>query len=157
MKMLTLTVAVALGIVACGRSSVDDPPPTLVRYEIAEGVPSCADCPLTGPRVTPGADGFLVLRLNATYTARAFVRTTGRPDRCIYKVFSYSWWLPVRDFLCTPERVDMIINEAIGTADFLVERDRFHRITVALSEYDIDARSNLSTQRLHDFPVRFVP
>jgi hypothetical protein len=51
----------------------------------------------------------------------------------------------------------MIINEAIGTADFLVERDRFHRITVALSEYDIDARSNLSTQRLHDFPVRFVP
>jgi hypothetical protein len=157
MKTNTITALLALCFVACGRSSVDDPPPTLVRYEIAEGEPSCADCPLTGAPVTPGADGFLVLRLNTRYTARAFVRTTGRPDRCVYKVFSYSWWLPVRDFLCTAERVDMIINETIPTADFLVERDRFHQITVALSEYDIDARSNLSTQRLYDFQVRFVP
>jgi hypothetical protein len=151
------TVAASLALAACGRSSVDLPPPILIRYEIAEGLPSCPGCPLTGDRVTPGADGVLVLRLGARYTARSFVRTAGRPDRCIWLIFRYSWDLPSRDFPCTREEVEMTLDDRISAEPYLVTYDKNPRVVARLSEFDIDSRSRLSSQPLYDFPVRFVP
>jgi hypothetical protein len=157
MKTHTLTVLSALGLVTCGRSSLDLPGPTFVSYEIVEGRASCAGCPLTGSRIEPGPDGVLVLRRDTTYTARSLVRTAGRPDRCVPGVFAYSWGLPNRNFSCTPEQVEMTIDDVIGTSHFDVDRAPNHRIVASLSEYEIDSRTRLSSQRLYEFPVRFVP
>jgi len=158
MKKRILAAALAPGLIACGRSSFDLPPPTLVSYEILEGRPSCGGCPLTGSRVTPGPDGALVLRRDTTYTARSIVRTAGRPDRCIARpVFGYSWGPPNRNFGCTPEQVEMTIDDAIGTSHFDVDRDQIRRIRGSLAEFEIDSRTRLSNQSLAEFPVRFVP
>lgn len=152
-----LVLAMSLGTSACDIFGPDDSPPSLIRYEIVEGAPPCADCPLSGPRVAPGDDGVLVLRLNTTYTARSYVRTAGHPDRCIYKVIGFSWWLSNHEFWCTPERKNMTINDQIDTRSFLVERTTNHRVTVWLQEYETSTRSGHWSQDPISFPVRFVP
>jgi hypothetical protein len=142
---------------ACSVFGPDDSPPTLLGYEIVDGVASCQGCGLSGPRVTPDADAVLVLRLDRVYTARSRVRTAGNPDHCIYKVVGYSWWLSNHEFWCSgPERKDMVIDDAIDTRAFFVERTANHRVTVWLQEYDISTRSGLFSQQLYSFPVRFV-
>lgn len=152
----TFTSCVAVS--GCSLFGPDDSPPRLVDYEIVEGVPACMGCALSGPRVTPDADGVLVLRLDRRYTARSRVRTSGNPNHCIYKVVGYSWWLSNREFWCSgPQREEMVIDDDIDTRRWLVERTTSHRVTVWLQEYDIATRSGLFSQKLESFPVRFEP
>jgi hypothetical protein len=150
-------MALALILPSCGLFGQNDAPPRLTRYEIAEGTPSCSGCALTGARVVPGSDGVLVLRLNVIYTARSYIQTGGHSDRCIYRVFGYSWWLPEHSFACTPEREEMVIDDDIDTQAELVQMRTDQRVTAALSEYQTSSRQQISRQDLYDFAVRFVP
>jgi hypothetical protein len=156
-RQAALIAPIVLVVVSCGSSGKDDEPPRLIRYEIAEGTPPCPGCALTGPRVAPGSDRVLVLRLNVHYTARSYVRTGGNSDRCIYRVFGYSWWLPEHSFYCTPEREEMVIDDDIDTEAALALYGTDPRVKATLGEYETSSHRNISSQDLYDFPVRFVP
>jgi hypothetical protein len=132
-------------------------PPLLESFEIWDGEPES-----TGAvTVQPTDDGHITLRFNKVYTGRARLRTAGRDDRCIYRVFGYNWNLPSRDFNCTPETGKrMIIDEPIATwrSDVArVERGPGPRLMINVMEYDLADRHQLSHFRPYDFSVSFVP
>lgn len=148
----------ALGLGGCGIFSPgDDGPPEFVRFEISEG--RCPGCPLPGPFVAPDADGSLTLRQNVSYTLRAYVRTGGDSDRCIYSMVGISWFSPPtrREFNCTTETESMQIDYQVLTDNVLVRNYDSHFLRLSLSEYDIESRTMLNRQELQTFPVRFDP
>jgi hypothetical protein len=132
-------------------------PPVLLRYEIREGVPACSGCPVSGPAVTPEPDGSIVLRLHRKYTARAWVRTSARPDLCVWNPISYSWASPSREFSCGPESKEMMFDRVIPTDEYLGAPGLDHNVQIVLVESVTALRQELSRQKLHRFPVTFVP
>jgi hypothetical protein len=67
---------------------------------------------------------------------------------------------PVRGTLSTPDTPPEFIraiDELVGTEDVLVRNDTEWRLSVGLAEYETSTQRMLSTQRLFEFPVRFVP
>jgi hypothetical protein len=135
-----------------------------VSYEIVEGYPEghpatvCERCPLIGPRLAPGPDGVLTLRLNTGYTVRVNVRTGGRLDRCIYKMVGFSWETSGHDFYCRPESgTEMQQDYQTTMSSFSFDESRSYRITMSLAEYETDTRRELSRQDFPPIQVRFVP
>lgn len=129
-------------------------PPSFESFEIWDGQPESAGATL----VRPTADGTLTLRLDRLYTGRARLRTSGRGERCIYRIFSFSWNPPSRQFNCTPETAErQIIDEGIPTWRGDVSRVNEHRLTISVAEYDSASRSELNRFTPHTFNVTFQP
>jgi hypothetical protein len=145
------------GLVACAllaSACASNEPPRLESFEIWDGSPGAPGA----RQIQPGGDGGLTLQLDRAYTGRAHLRTAGRGDRCIYRVFSFTWQPPSREFACAPETDERLtIDEIISTSRFDVQRVREHSLTVALSEYDSASRQGLSQTVVRTFAVTFVP
>jgi hypothetical protein len=157
-----LAALLATHLVACGGGE-PEMPPELISYEIVEGYPEgypetlCSGCPLVGPRLGPGPDGALSLRLDTGYTVRVNLRTGGRRDRCIYKMVGFSWETSGHDFYCQPVPATSMQQDYLTKlSSFAFIEGRSYRITMSLAEYETEARRELSRQDFPDIPVRFV-
>ncbi len=141
-------------LLLAGAACRSDDPPTLDSYEIWDGPPGGA----SARQVMPGPDGTLTLSLDRMYTGRAYLRTSGRADRCIYRVFSYTWDPPSRQFNCWPETGEhMTIDEGIPTWRGDVSRVTDYRLTISVAEYDSEQRTELSRYTPHTYTVVFRP
>ena len=139
-KRVTALLLLSMLPMASGCGAASDPP-TLESFEIWDGAPGSVN----SQRVIPATDGSIALRLDRLYTGRALLRTSARVDRCIYRVFSYTWSQPSRSFNCTPETSErMVVDEALSTARSEVAQVADHRITISVAEYDVGSRSELS-------------
>jgi hypothetical protein len=140
---------------ACDIVNPDDNSPRLIRVQVAEGVATCPGCPLTGRDVTPGADNVLTVRPNVTYTFRAVVRTSADPNKCVYNAFHISWDPPDRTFDCFPEADrEITLDRVTGSSGVPTESSR---VTLSLTEYEIDSRQQLSSKEIRTYTVRIVP
>ena len=110
-------------------------------------------------RVMPGPDGTLTLKLDARYVGRAYLRTSGRSDRCLYTIFTYTWRFPSREFQCYAVETDekLVVDESIYTYWSDVARMQGNwKLTIQLREYDIASRTETHPVVIpHEFAVRF--
>lgn len=133
---------------------VSNEPPTLESYEFWNGVPGAAG----SQQVAVGPDGTLTLTIGKLYTGRAYIRTAGRGDRCIYRVFGHNWSPPSRQFTCTPESSKRLaVDESFGTWAGDLARTPEHSITISIAEYDVESRTELNRYTPVTIPVVVRP
>jgi hypothetical protein len=128
-------------------------PPRLLRYEIWQGRPADP----TSVQIVPAKDGSLTLRFDTSYTALAYLTTSARVDRCVYRVFDANWAPPSRDFYCSPETTET----AVLTEDLFASRGDIARtpaptLTISVAEYDVGTRQELNRYTPYVFPVHFL-
>jgi hypothetical protein len=130
----------------------DTGPPSLIRYEIWQGRLGAPD----SVQVMPAPDGSLTLRLDTSYTALAYLKTSARADRCVYRVFSANWAPPSRDFFCSPETSsNMVLTEDLFASRGDIARTPAPTLTISVAEYDVATRHELNRYTPYAFPVLF--
>jgi len=144
-----LLAAVVAHCLACSGG----PAPRILSWEIWDGLP---DAP-GSTRVLPQADGQIRLAKDRVYHARATVKTAAHGDRCIYRVFSYTWLVSLRFFSCTPETSEtLVIEDAIPTWRADVERVQTHVVSVSLTEFDSESRTSTFDGPHESYPVSWI-
>lgn len=144
----TLILGVVVSMCACSGGS-----PRILSWEIWDGEPGAPGA----VRVLPQADGTLRLVKDRLYHATSTVETAGRGDRCIYRVFSYTWFTSVRQFDCTPETSKtLVMDDYIATWRGDVARVTSHRVSVSLAEFDSETRQSTFHGPSESFAVEWV-
>lgn len=128
-------VALAVVAAACGHSSPS--PPQFLHLEILEQGSASSGQTASGIRIEPTPEGDYVLRRDRQYIARVEVRTSGGPERCLFRPFFFSWSKPSRAYDCYPEVEDgtQTIEVYFHTSSFDVDLFPEHHVGVQLREH----------------------
>jgi len=134
-RSVASVVALGLGILSGSCGQADQP--SFVSLEIWEGYLANPGEPVLRRRVEPMPDGSFVLRSDILHLARVTLRSSGQPDRCLFRPFFYSWARPNRDYECYPEAQDgeMTIDVPFSTWKEDWTRVSDHQLGVQLSEH----------------------
>lgn len=146
--------ALAVTVLAASCSQPDQP--SFLSLEVWEGYLANPGMPVLQRRIDPMPDGSFVLRRDALHVARVTVRTSGRPDRCLFRPFFYSWAPPSRQYECHPEVQDgpMSIDVTFGTSAGDLARTSDYYLLVQLYEHGAD-RELIAIYDTRRFAVTF--